>query len=97
MTHLDLTEAIEAAAITHAAIQREKWNLRDSLWAELSEETKEDIRQYVLPRVEAAAPLIERQVRERIAADIEAAAARYVHGDRFTEVAARIARAGAQP
>lgn len=56
------------------------------------ENPTEHLKRNVLGIVEKYRIEREYQLRERIAAEIEAAAARYVHGDRFAEVAARIAR-----
>jgi hypothetical protein len=69
--------------------------LADALREELDWLTPMQIRsalETVLPVVLRYADAQVAAERERIDADIRAAAARYVHGDRFAEVAARIVR-----
>jgi hypothetical protein len=61
-TGLDLTEAVEAAA---KSCYYEQAAAPD--WNEAAPLVKLGYRQLVLPYVTAAAPIIERQVRERIA------------------------------
>lgn len=77
--HLDLTDAVEAAAQAHYEIER-----RDvppfvekpvgPEWADVPAAQKHPWREYVLPFVAAAAPLIAQQVAEQIAQAIERAA-----------------------
>lgn len=67
MPDLDLTDATEMAA-------QAAWESvpQRRLWISLDPVTQHNVRENVLPAVEAAAPLIAAKVRAHIAADIEA-------------------------
>lgn len=72
MSDLDLTAAVEAAALAHI----DRLNGTDGTieWDRLNSIQRLGIREHVLGYVTAAAPIIEEQVRERVAAEIEAEA-----------------------
>jgi hypothetical protein len=76
VTHLDLTEAIEAAA--QARYFRVKGGPARS-WEQVASEHRHQVDAEII----AAAPIIERQVRERIAAEIKQQAQRYDSADEF--------------
>ena len=105
MSDIDLTEAIEAAAQAHLAATAV--GTAGVGWADLNPWQQHSIREYVLPMVSAAAPLIEAQVREQVAREIEQLAGTrrrhsggtgqaYDSGNSALLDAARIARGGAR-
>jgi len=72
---LDLTEAVEAAARASYEDWRQSPNAQGSwrpVWEEAPTMLRVNITEAVLPTVTAVAPLIEAQVREQIASEIEA-------------------------
>lgn len=88
---IDLTEAVEAGARAQLAMVTAPAVVE---WIELSPGQHHSFREHALPLVTAAAPLIEAQVREQIAREIEAEAETYGSQsavDTF-RIAARIAR-----
>ena len=95
MSALDLTEAVEAAArsLAHEAGL--------PAWDDMAPMSRHDLAEAVLPSISAAAPLIERQVREQVAREIEAQVVRDDFGRVNTfgmgeQHAARVARGGAR-
>ena len=73
MSDIDLTEAVEEAArVRYERVRRDRSDSTPP-WHEASPIHQHAWREGVLAEVTAAAPLIERQVREQIARDIEAA------------------------
>jgi len=72
---LDLTEAVEAAARASYEDWRESPNAQGSwrpVWEEAPTMLRVNITEALLPTVTAVAPLIEAQVREQVAQEIEA-------------------------
>lgn len=96
---LDLTEAVDAAARADYDDARtrapEGHPHKHITWDDAPPMVRHGWRDAVLLQVTAAAPLIERAVRERVAADIEAAATRFPSST--LTVAAQIARTGEAP
>lgn len=66
MTAIDLTEAVEAAARALC----EEHAVAPTPWGDLDAAIKRDAREYVLPVVAAAAPVIEAAVRTQVAAEL---------------------------
>lgn len=69
MSDIDLTEAVEAAARYQFGID---YGHLDRAWIDAHPIVRHKYLEAVLPMVTAAAPLIERAVREQVARDIEA-------------------------
>lgn len=96
MSTLDLTEAVEAAASDRYTAQ---FPHAGTDWAHLPAMNKHLAREVMLPIVTAAAPLIEAQVREQVAREIEARTTTTAGSQAFRagmDRAARIARGGAR-
>lgn len=108
MSDLDLTDAVEAAArAQHEAIRQLTASvtapptLGIAEWDHLPDIERHFALRAVLEPVQAAAPVIAAQVRERIAAAIEALAHRHGHTDTITAAVladcAALARRGGNP